>query len=130
MLRKYKNEKGFALLETIVLSFILVGLSAVVYSFHTAVKTEKILNTRAQALYLAEEEFAYLLDKREKGELHEGNYDFLGETTELNNVKFNVNADVKKDLNHNILTAKVTVKWNVFQKERELKLERLIVKRF
>ena len=51
-----KDEHGFALLETLLLAFILVGFTAVMYSFHFAVQAEKILMARTEALYLAEEE--------------------------------------------------------------------------
>lgn len=123
-----KDERGFALLETLLLSFILVGFSAIIYSFHLAVQTEKILQVRTEALFLAEEEMAYLISMRDDGELTEGNYDFLGETTEVNNIDYIVKADVKKHAeNDDFLIAKVSVKWKIFHLERELHLERLIV---
>lgn len=123
-----KNERGFMLLETLLLSFVLVGFCAVMYSYYVSIRMEKMIMAREVALYLAEEEMNYLLDKRDLGELFEGQYDYLGEhELKLNLIDYKVSANVEKIANdENFFYAKVTVKWEIFQKERELKVERMI----
>ena len=124
-----KNERGFMLLEVLLLSFILVGFSAVMYSYYSSIRMEKMIMAREAALYLAEEEMNYLMDKRDKNELFEGEYDYLGEhELNLNSVDYEVTAEVENNTSDaNLFNAKVTVKWKIFQKERELKVERIIL---
>lgn len=126
-----KNERGFMLLEVLLLSFILVGFSAVMYSYYSSIRIEKMIMAREAALYLAEEEMNYLMDKRDKNELFEGEYDYLGEhELNLNSVDYEVTAEVENNTSDaNLFNAKVTVKWKIFQKERELKVERIILNR-
>ncbi len=126
-----KNERGFMLLEVLLLSFILVGFSAVMYSYYSSIRMEKMIMAREAALYLAEEEMNYLMDKRDKNELFEGEYDYLGEhELNLNSVDYEVTAEVENNTSDaNLFNAKVTVKWKIFQKERELKVERIILNR-
>lgn len=124
-----KNEHGFMLLEVLLLSFILVGFSAVMYSYYSSIRMEKMIMARETAIYLAEAEMSYLLDKRDNDELFEGKYDYLGEDElKLNSINYEISADVEKNVNYeNFFNAKVLVKWKIFQKERELKLERMIL---
>lgn len=124
-----RNERGFMLLEVLLLSFILVGFSAVIYSYYSSIRMEKMIMAREVALYLAEEEMNYLLDKRDNGELFLGKYDYLGEhELNLNSIDYEVTADVENNAsNINFFNAKVTVKWKIFQKERELKIEKMIL---
>lgn len=124
-----KNERGFMNLEVLLLSFILVGFTAIIYLYNASLRAEKITAARTTALYLAEEEMNYLLDKRDNANLFEGNYDYLGEQNlNLNSINYTVSANVTKNqTDENFLNAKVIVKWKIFQKERELKLERLIL---
>lgn len=126
-----KNERGFMLLEVLLLSFILVGFSAVMYSYYSSIRMEKMIMAREAALYLAEEEMNYLMDKRDNGELFIGKYDYLGEhELNLNSVDYEVTAEVENNANDaNFFNAKVTVKWKIFQKERELKVEGIILNR-
>ena len=124
-----KNERGFMLLEVVLLSFILVGFSAVMYSYYSSIRMEKMIMAREAALYLAEEEMNYLMDKRDSNELFIGKYDYLGEhELNLNSVDYEITAEVENNANDaNFFNAKVTVKWKIFQKERELKVERMIL---
>ena len=122
-----KNERGFMLLEVLLLSFILIGFTAIIYLYNASLRAEKTVAVRTAALYLAEEEMNYLQDLRDNKKLSEGHYDYLGEhELNLNSVDYKVYADVTKQ-DEEILNAKVTVKWEIFNKERELKLEKQIL---
>ncbi|MBR3723705.1 MAG: hypothetical protein IKN12_13240 [Selenomonadaceae bacterium] len=126
-----KKEHGFMIVETLLLSFIAVGLSAAIYSYGAAIRAEETVKARTTALYLAKEEMAYIIQKRDLGELSEGNYKFLGERDlTLNNIRYEVFADVEEyEGDENFFKAKVTAKWMIFRKSRELSLERIMLNR-
>ena len=56
-----KNERGFMLLEVLLLSFILIGFTAIIYLYNASLRAEKTVAVRTAALYLAEEEMNYLM---------------------------------------------------------------------
>lgn len=122
-----KNERGFMILEVLLLSFILIGFTAIIYLYNASLRAEKNTAARTTALYLAEEEMNYLQDLRDKANLYEGHYDYLGEhELNLNSIDYEVYADVIKE-DTEIFNAKATVKWKIFNKEREVKLEKQIL---
>ena len=125
-----KNERGFIIFEVIVLSIILVGASASVYALRSVIRSEGVVMARSAALYLAEEEMAHIMERRDKNELIAGRFDFLGKhDLKLNDIDYDVFADVAQvGYDDNAFRVKVTVRWKIFQKERELNLERFMKK--
>ncbi|MBR3623948.1 MAG: hypothetical protein IKN43_11465 [Selenomonadaceae bacterium] len=116
--------------ETLLLSLIVIGLSAAIYSYVAAIRAEETAKARAAALNLVKEEMAYLIEKRDLDELEKGRYEFLG-TSDLtpNNVRYEVFADIEEyEGDEDFLKARVTARWKIFQRSRELSLERIMLK--
>ncbi len=125
-----KSERGFMVVETLLLSLIVIGLSAAIYSYVAAIRAEETAKARAAALNLVKEEMAYLIEKRDLDELEKGRYEFLG-TSDLtpNNVRYEVFADIEEyEGDEDFLKARVTARWKIFQRSRELSLERIMLK--
>ena len=87
--------------------------------------------TIAAALNLVKEEMAYLIEKRDMDGLEKGRYEFLGTSDlTLNNIRYEVFADVEEyEGDEDFLKARVTAKWKIFQRSRELSLERIMLRR-
>ena len=84
MLRRYwSGERAFALLETIILSMVVVGLLGLAMAMQTAVKTKVTAAAQIGAVFLAQEQMASLKERHQNGELSAGNVEWLGEKSDL-----------------------------------------------
>lgn len=131
------NQRGFALLNVIFLMMITSFAAMILLNAAPRVRNPEP-TLRLTALYLAEEQFAYLEDKAAKGELTAGSYDFPSEyNSDLTSrnfsekipVEFNVVAHVTEHNAElpNLFDAKVTVSWTVGGKDFDIETERTIL---
>ena len=130
------NERGFALLNVIFLMMITSFAAMILLNAAPRVRNPQP-TLRLTALYLAEEQLAYLESKAANGDLTTGTYNFLGNDEDLTSmnfsekipVKFNVVAHVTE---HdaglpNLFDAKVIVSWTVGGKDFDIESERTIL---
>lgn len=130
------NERGFALLNVIFLMMITSFAAMILLNAAPRVKNPEP-TLRLTALYLAEEQFAYLENLAAKGELTAGTYDFLGNDEDLTSMNFsekipvifNVVAHVTEHNAElpNLFDAKVIVSWTVGGKDFDIESERTIL---
>lgn len=127
------NERGFALLNVIFL--MLITSFAAIILLHAAPRVKNPEPTlRLTALYLAEEEFAYLEYLAANGELAAGTYNFPSEyNDDLTSTNFSekipVTFDVKANVSErdNLRDAKVIVSWEFGGKDFKIESERTIL---
>ena len=120
-----KKEGGFIILEVLTLSFVAIGLLGIMYSYAAAVCAEETIKSRAVALYLAKEQMTLMDEKRRLEGLSEERYSFLGRG-EVSG--YDVFADVEQyEANPEFVRVKVKARWKIFQKNRELLLERIML---
>lgn len=126
------NERGFALLNVIFLTMITSFAAMILLNAAPRVKNPQP-TLRLTALYLAEEQFAYLEDKAAKGELTGVTYEFLGDPKELTINNFSEKIDITFDMkttvteSGNLRNAKVTVSWQFGGKDFKIETERTIL---
>ena len=126
------NERGFALLNVIFLMMITSFAAMILLNAAPRVKNPQP-TLRLTALYLANEQFAYLEDKAAKGELTEAAYEFLGDPNELTTNNFSEKIAITFDMettvtgSGNLRNAKVIVSWTFGGKDFKIDSERTIL---
>lgn len=122
------EEKGFVLLEVVLLSMIILAMVANIAVFEKA-NTVKIVNgTRTKAIYMVQEEFAYLEEKAALRNLQAGTYAWLGKSDRLqeNQEKFSVQAEVSAET-ADVYHANVKATWQNGKHQGTVTMEREIV---
>lgn len=134
MIKALKNERGFLLLDVVLLTLITSFAAVVLLNAHPQVKNPQS-TLKLTALHLANEQLAWLESFGADGTLHAGSYPFLGESDDLLTknfseaipIEFTVTTNVsppEDDLN--LYRAVVTVSWQVEGKDFEIESERTI----
>lgn len=132
MINPLKNERGFLLLDVVLLTLITSFAAVVLLNAHPQTKNPHS-TLKLTALHLADEQLAYLESFGDSGELQAGSYSFLGESEDLVTknfdedipIEFSVTTSVS-ELDENLYRAVVTVGWQVEGKDFEIESERTI----
>lgn len=126
---KLLNERGFMLLNVVILTLITSFAAMILFNAAPRVRTPQSV-LRLTALHLANEQFAMLESKAATVGLEAGSYEFAGnhdDLTTLNagtTVTFEVDTQVTA--NGNLRGVKVIVSWKVGGETFELETERTI----
>lgn len=126
------NERGFALLNVIFLTMITSFAAMILLNAAPRVKNPQP-TLRLTALYLAEEQLAYLENKAANGELTASSYDFLGDPSELTINNFSEKISITFDMettvteSGNLRKATVIVSWTFGGKNSKIETERTIL---
>lgn len=126
------NERGFALLNVIFLMMITSFAAMILLNAAPRVRNPEP-TLRLTALYLAEEQFAYLENLAANGEPMESTYEFLGDPKELTINNFSEKISITFDMettvtgSGNLRGAKVTVSWTFGGKDFKIETERTIL---
>ena len=108
------NEKGFFLLETIVLGTILIAAASVTYLFSAASRQQLHNEAAIAAAFLGQEQIARI-EGKSKNELNTlGSVGWLGEGTNpvaLNGYEFDVKTEIKPYEGTGIRYVAVTLSW-------------------
>lgn len=132
MIKALRNERGFLLLDVVLLTLITSFAAVVLLNAHPQAKNPHS-TLKLTALHLADEQLAYLESYGDSGELHAGSYPFQGEPEDLVTknfdedipIEFSVTTSVSK-LDENLYRAVVKVSWQVEGKDFEIESERTI----
>lgn len=132
MIDALKNERGFLLLNVVLLTLITSFAAVILLNAEPRARNPQS-TLKLTALHLANEQLAYLESLGDSGELHAGTYNFLGESDDLLTenfsaeipIEFTVTASVD-ELKENLYSATVKVTWQVKGKTYELEAERTI----
>lgn len=123
----FGDEKGFFLAEAIVISFILLGMSACMVMYKNAVAMRTDNAARTTAIFLAREQIARVGERAAKNAVSPGSAAWLGDASDLtlNGFRFAVDTDVAL-YDADFFRVEVTVKFDVRGKRGEEKFERLV----
>lgn len=132
MINPLKNERGFLLLDVVLLTLITSFAAVVLLNAHPQAKNPHS-TLKLTALHLADEQLAYLESLGDSGELQADSYPFLGNDDDLVTenfsekipIEFSVTTSVD-ELGENLYRATVTVSWQVEGKDFEIESERTI----
>ncbi|MBR3499150.1 MAG: hypothetical protein IKO05_09180 [Selenomonadaceae bacterium] len=132
MIKALRNERGFLLLDVVLLTLITSFAAVVLLNAHPQAKNPHS-TLKLTALHLADEQLAYLESFGDSGELQADSYPFLGESEDLVTenfsdeipIEFSVTTRVD-ELGGNLYRAVVTVGWQAEGKDFEIESERTI----
>ena len=136
MINPLKNERGFMLLDVVLLTLITSFAAVVLLNAHPQAKNPHS-TLKLTALHLADEQLAYLESYGADGTLHTGSYEFQRAPEADNNdlvtknfdedipIEFSVTTSVD-ELGGNLYRATVTVSWQAEGKDFEIESERTI----
>ena len=132
MIKALRNERGFLLLDVVLLTLITSFAAMILLNAHPQAKNPHS-TLRLTALHLANEQLAYLESYGADGTLHAGSYTFPGEDDDLVTknfseeipIEFSVTTKVD-ELGENLYRATVTVSWQVEGKDYAIESERTI----
>ena len=116
-----QEERGFFLVETVVLGVFLLVLIGSLQFYHTAYKSRQANAAQTVAVFLAQEQIAYLTAKAKEGE-NTAITDIIKQTEQG---KFTVKASLMPATD-NLVSAEATVIWQTFGREQSLTLKRQI----
>ena len=132
MINPLKNERGFLLLNVVLLTLI-TSFAAVILFNATPQARNPQSTLKLTALHLANEQLAYLESYGAAGTLNEGSYNFQGDGEDLVTknfseeipIEFTVTTNVS-DSEMNLYRATVKVTWKVNGEDYELEAQRTI----
>ncbi len=128
-MRILRDERGFLLLEVLFLSFSLIAFSSVFFAYRLSARMHAGNKARIAALYLAEEQIAYVVERGGHGLLSAGSLPWLGagKVPAVAGRECTVHTELAaaEDLTH-FYQARVSVRWDLFGKKQEIRLERLV----
>lgn len=120
-----KSERGFILLEIIVLGLVIMASLGAVRMLDRAARLNAADGARSQAIFLAREQLERLNYQGAKGYLVTGRYYWLGEAadTTRGEVTFEPVADVAETAVADVFSVQVVVTWNSQQTSGQVELE-------
>ena len=132
MIKALRNERGFLLLDVVLLTLITSFAAMILLNSHPQVKNPQS-TLKLTALHLANEQLAYLESYGADGTLHTDGYSFQGDDDDLVTknfseeipIEFSVTTSVSS-LEVNLYRAVVTVSWQVEGKDYAIESERTI----
>lgn len=126
----WQNERGYILAEVLAGSFLLIVLAGAIMLFKSAASMRSAAIMRSEAMFLAQDELAYLEYENKLQGINVGKYAWLGDPSELtsNNADYEVAAVVTQKAKDEYI-AEVTVSWDMANKKKQLVLGRSIYAR-
>lgn len=132
MIKALRNERGFLLLDVVLLTLITSFAAVVLLNAHPQAKNPHS-TLKLTALHLADEQLAYLESYGADGTPLASSYEFRGAPEDLVTknfdedipIEFTVTTSVSK-LDENLYRAVVTVSWQAEGKDFEIESERTI----
>ena len=124
-----KDDKGFFLLEALLLCLVLMALSGVFSAYRLSEQMHADIKAHIAAIFLAQEQMAYVAEKGSEGKLSTGRLSWLGseEALSLNRKNYEVYADVAAlDAGTGICRVQVTAAWEQSGKARRVSFERMV----
>lgn len=123
------NSRGFALLECLICSAILVAMVGGLCVFAQADTASRREGYRQAAIALARAEMACLQEQGGTGELVAGSKDWLGDADMLvqNGGHFAVRAEVQNDAQPGVYRVGITVSWQAHREQGELTFHGCVV---
>ena len=134
MIKALRNERGFLLLDVVLLTLITSLAAMILLNAHPQAKNPHS-TLKLTALHLANEQLAYLESLGDSGELQAGSYPFQGESDDLVTKNFSEDIPIEFSVTTSVsppegdlklYRAVVTVGWQVEGKDFEIKSERTI----
>ena len=132
MIDALKNERGFLLLNVVLLTLITSFAAVILLNAEPRARNPQS-TLKLTALHLANEQLAYLENLGDSGELHAGTYTFQGDEEDLLTINFSEEIPIEftvttsvDELKENLYSATVKVTWQVKGKTYELESERTI----
>ena len=124
---KQEKQRGYILLEVMVLSVVVMAMAVSLHLFQQAQVVIQADSARLSGVLLAQEEFARLEWAMDQGGLGEGEYGWLGDAQQLaqENQSFAVRASVRAETEA-VWRARVTVQWQSAVRSGTLGYERLL----
>ncbi len=116
------NSRGFALLECLICSAILVAMVGGLFVFAQAEIVSQHEGYRQTAIALAYGEMSYLQEQADTGKLLPGKKGWLGKEDMLdqNGGRYTVQAEVKKDTVPGAWESVITISWQAYQDKGEM----------
>ncbi|MBR1646679.1 MAG: hypothetical protein IJ685_07860 [Selenomonadaceae bacterium] len=130
MKKIFSNQRGFALLNVVLLTLITSFAAMILLNAVPRAKNPQS-TLRLTALYVANEQFAQLESLATAGELNTGNYSFQGKPEDLTTenagapIKFTVTTNVTNG-SGNLRKVSVKVSWKFNGKDFEIASERMM----
>ncbi len=124
-----KDVKGFFLLEALLLCLVIMALSGVFSAYRLSEQMHAENKAHIAAVFLAQEQMAYIVEKGSEGKLNSGRLSWLGseEALSLNRKDYEVYADIAvSDGGTGICRVQVTAAWEQSGKARKVSFERLV----
>lgn len=125
---KNYDEQGFLLMEALLLSLALISLSSVFVVYRLSGQMHIGNQSRIAALYLAQEQMAYVVEQGSRGALHAGQLPWLGaeEALSINRREYRSHTEAVMDEDKGFYRVKVVLAWEQLGEERSIELERLV----
>ena len=124
-----RDDKGFLLLEALSLCLVLMALSGVFGAYRLSERMHADNKAHVAAVFLAQEQMAYILEKGSEGKLRPGRLPWLGseEVMSLNRKNYEAYADIAiSEDGTGLCHVKVTVAWEQSGKARQVCFERMV----
>ena len=121
--RRRNSQRGFFLLEALVLSFLVVGCGALVVAYRAMAERRIAAGAEITAAYLAQEQNAWIEGQQPSYLRSHGTLSWRGQETatlERNGTQFEISSSVSQHPETNALAAVETrIRWKTGQRQRE-----------
>ena len=131
--RRWNNQRGFFLLETLVLSFLVLGCGALVAAYRTLAESRVAAGAEITAAYLAQEQNAWIEGQSASYLRTHGTMLWRGGETavlERNGTQFEISSSVSTHPETSALASVETrVRWQIGERAREETYRKLVAYR-
>ena len=121
--RRRNSQRGFFLLEALVLSFLVVGCGALVVAYRALAESRVAAGAEITAAYLAQEQNAWIEGQQASYLRSHGTLSWRGQETatlERNGTQFEISSSVSQHPETNALASVETrIRWQAGQRQRE-----------
>ena len=128
--RRWNNQRGFLLLEALVLSFLVLGCGASAFAYRTLVESRVAAGAEITAAYLAQEQNAWIEGQPASYLRANGTIPWRGQETaalERNGTHFEISSSVSPHPETNALASVETrIRWQTGGRPREKTYRKLV----
>ena len=128
-MKKRMDDKGFFLLETLLLCLILMALSGVFTAYRCSERMHEDNKAHIAAVFLAGEQMAYVMEKGSEGKLRPGDLEWLGaeDALSMNRKRYEARTEISVlEEDTAFFRIRVTILWEQSGKRRQVHFERLV----
>ncbi len=127
-MKLWKDDRGFFMIEALLMSFLLMALSGVFAMYRLSGRMLADNRAHVAAVFLAQEEMAYVMERGSKGQLRSGKLQWLGAdgASSLNGKEYEACADIVATDEEGFYRAQVMVAWEQNGRKRQVVFERLV----